>query len=79
MCDQIKNASLEWQDERTPISIKFDEPYFSIFNGLDETRHVFLSGNNLCQRFNSGFHVAIQGMHFLSGRTYSFALNETKV
>ncbi|EAU52184.1 tRNA (5-methylaminomethyl-2-thiouridine)(34)-methyltransferase MnmD [Amylibacter sp.] len=61
MCDQIKNASLEWQDERTPISIKFDEPYFSIFNGLDETRHVFLSGNNLCQRFNSGFHVAELG------------------
>ena len=46
MCDQIKNASLEWQDERTPISIKFDEPYFSIFNGLDETRHVFLSQDN---------------------------------
>ena len=61
MCDQIKNASLEWQDERTPISIKFEEPYFSIFNGLDETRHVFLSGNNLCQRFNSGFHVAELG------------------
>jgi len=41
MCDQIKNASLEWQDERTPISIKFDEPYFSIFNGLDEQDMFF--------------------------------------
>ena len=25
MCDQIKNASIEWQDERTPISKKFDD------------------------------------------------------
>ena len=41
MCDQIKNASIEWQDERTPISKKFDDPYFSVFDGLEETRHVF--------------------------------------
>ena len=61
MCDQIKNASIEWQDERTPISKKFDDPYFSVFDGLEETRHVFLSGNNLHQRFKDGFHVAELG------------------
>ena len=61
MCDQIKNASIEWLDERTPISKKFDDPYFSVFDGLEETRHVFLSGNNLHQRFKDGFHVAELG------------------
>ena len=25
MCDQIKNASIEWLDERTPISKKFND------------------------------------------------------
>ena len=61
MCDKIKNASIEWLDERTPISKKFDDPYFSVFDGLEETRHVFLSGNNLHQRFKDGFHVAELG------------------
>lgn len=51
---------LEWRDG-TPISGRFDDPYFSLENGLAETRHVFLSGNGLPERFHAGFHIAELG------------------
>jgi len=59
MCDQ--SAKLEWRDELIPVSTKFDDPYFSLDNGLNETRHVFLAGNDLPSRFAPGFHVAELG------------------
>lgn len=52
---------LEWRDGAIPVSTRFDDPYFSIANGLDETRHVFLQGNGLPERFREGFHVAELG------------------
>ncbi|MDB4095758.1 tRNA (5-methylaminomethyl-2-thiouridine)(34)-methyltransferase MnmD [Amylibacter sp.] len=61
MCDQIKNASLKWHNKTIPISTVFDDSYFSIYDGLAETKHVFLSGNNLSNRFKKGFHVAELG------------------
>ena len=44
-----------------PISRRFDDPYFSLAGGLDETRHVFLSGNDLPARLRPGFQVAETG------------------
>jgi tRNA U34 5-methylaminomethyl-2-thiouridine-forming methyltransferase MnmC len=44
-----------------PVSARFDDPYFSLENGLEETRHVFLAGNGLPERFAPGFHVAELG------------------
>ncbi len=44
-----------------PVSARFDDPYFSLENGLAETRHVFLQGNGLPERFVPGFHVAELG------------------
>ncbi|GGE49635.1 tRNA (5-methylaminomethyl-2-thiouridine)(34)-methyltransferase MnmD [Actibacterium pelagium] len=54
-------ASLDWKDDAIPVSTQFDDPYFSLENGLEETRHVFLSGNDLPARFAPGFHVAELG------------------
>ncbi|TMV91356.1 tRNA (5-methylaminomethyl-2-thiouridine)(34)-methyltransferase MnmD [Thioclava sp. BHET1] len=54
-------ANLEWRDGGVPVSRRFDDPYFSLGGGLDETRHVFLSGNDLPARLVSGFHVAELG------------------
>ncbi|WP_282095926.1 tRNA (5-methylaminomethyl-2-thiouridine)(34)-methyltransferase MnmD [Epibacterium ulvae] len=59
MTDQT--ASLSWRDERIPVSDQFDDPYFSLENGLAETEHVFLSGNDLPNRFAPGFHIAELG------------------
>ena len=58
---QDQTAELEWRDGQVPVSTRFDDPYFSLENGLAETRHVFLAGNDLPARFRDGFHVAELG------------------
>lgn len=58
---QDQRADLEWRDGDVPVSTRFDDPYFSLENGLDETRHVFLAGNGLPMRFCDGFHIAELG------------------
>ena len=54
-------AELEWRDGTIPISRKFDDPYFSLDNGLAETRHVFIDGNDLPQRFGGDFQIGELG------------------
>ncbi len=41
---------LNWQNGQ-PFSERFGDVYFSADSGLEETRHVFLHGNFLVQRF----------------------------
>lgn len=50
-----------WKDGVIPVSTRFDDPYFSLTDGLAETRHVFLAGNDLPERLGDGFHVAELG------------------
>lgn len=54
-------GGLEWRDGRVPVSTRFQDPYFSLDHGLDETRHVFLAGNDLPARLRPGFHIAELG------------------
>lgn len=56
-----QKSDVEWREGEVPVSTRFDDPYFSLENGLDETRYVFLSGNCLPERFRDGFHVAELG------------------
>ncbi|WP_317056738.1 tRNA (5-methylaminomethyl-2-thiouridine)(34)-methyltransferase MnmD [Roseovarius rhodophyticola] len=58
---QDQQSDLEWRDGDLPISARFDDPYYSLDNGLAETQHVFLAGNALPERFCDGFHVAELG------------------
>jgi len=58
---QDQRAELEWRDGAVPVSTRFDDPYFSLNDGLAETRHVFLAGNGLPARFRDGFAVAELG------------------
>lgn len=58
--DQAQKADLVWEDG-APISTRFADPYFSASDGLAETRHVFLGGNGLPDRFEAGFHIAELG------------------
>lgn len=55
------NPSLKWREDKIPVSTQFDDPYYSLDNGLAETHHVFLSGNNLPMRFVDGFQIAELG------------------
>ncbi len=59
MADQ--RAALTWTEDQIPVSDRFDDPYYSLQNGLEETRHVFLAGNDLPSRFVPGFHIAELG------------------
>lgn len=59
---QSQNAAeLEWRDGTIPVSRQFDDPYFSIENGMAETAYVFLQGNGLPDRFRPDFHIAELG------------------
>ena len=59
----VKDQSerVTWRDGTLPVSALFDDPYFSLANGLAETRHVFLAGNGLPGRFRDGFRIAELG------------------
>ncbi|MDW3223245.1 MAG: tRNA (5-methylaminomethyl-2-thiouridine)(34)-methyltransferase MnmD [Paracoccaceae bacterium] len=58
---QNQSTDVSWNKNDVPVSNRFDDPYFSLENGLEETRHVFLQGNGLPERFCDGFHVAELG------------------
>ncbi len=58
---KLRQPDLDWRAGNVPISRRFDDPYFSLENGLAETRHVFLAGNGLPGRFRDGFHIAELG------------------
>lgn len=58
---QNQTADVSWNAEGVPVSNRFDDPYFSLQNGLEETRHVFLKGNHLPERFAAGFRIAELG------------------
>ncbi|ORM69405.1 bifunctional tRNA (5-methylaminomethyl-2-thiouridine)(34)-methyltransferase MnmD/FAD-dependent 5-carboxymethylaminomethyl-2-thiouridine(34) oxidoreductase MnmC [Pantoea rwandensis] len=47
----VEHAQLNWNDQGTPVSRAFDDVYFSNDNGLEETRYVFLNGNQIPVRF----------------------------
>ncbi|PRZ49876.1 tRNA (5-methylaminomethyl-2-thiouridine)(34)-methyltransferase MnmD [Tritonibacter scottomollicae] len=59
MADQ--QARLSWREGDLPVSDQFDDPYFSLHNGLLETEHVFLAGNDLPALYAPGFHIAELG------------------
>lgn len=56
-----KSTTLIWQEDGSPRSTRFDDPYFSAAGGLAEARHVFLAGNGLPARFSKGCHIAELG------------------
>lgn len=49
-----------WEGE-VPVSERFGDPFYSLHDGLAETRYVFLDGNDLPARFVDGFHVTELG------------------
>lgn len=59
--DGAGHPQLDWREGGVPVSARFDDPYFSLAGGLEETRHVFLAGNGLPDRLRPGFHVAELG------------------
>jgi tRNA 5-methylaminomethyl-2-thiouridine biosynthesis bifunctional protein len=44
-------ADIRWQTDGTPVSQYYGDIYFSRSHGLEESRHVFLAGNQLARRW----------------------------
>ena len=55
------SPDLDWKGDQVPVSKQFDDPYYSLDNGLHETQHVFLAANGLPDRFQDGFSIAELG------------------
>ncbi|MEM9047396.1 MAG: tRNA (5-methylaminomethyl-2-thiouridine)(34)-methyltransferase MnmD [Pseudomonadota bacterium] len=56
-----EKPDLAWEAGNLPVSTRFADPYFARSDGLAESRHVFLAGNDLPARFRPGFHIAELG------------------
>ena len=62
---QNQTDQIEWRTDHAarsvPLSTRFDDPFFSLEDGVAETEHVFLGGNDLPARFREGFDIAELG------------------
>ena len=58
---QNQTDQIVWRDGDIPVSTRFDDPFFSLQDGVAETQHVFIAGNDLPARFSTGFHIAELG------------------
>lgn len=56
-----QRQQIDWRDGDVPVSRHFDDPFYSLDDGLAEARHVFLAGNDLPGRFKPGFQIAELG------------------
>ncbi len=65
----LTEPSLEWRDG-APLSTEFDDVYFSNSGGPEETRHVFLTGNGLPQRWSGRTHFVIGETGFGTGLNF---------
>mgnify|MGYP001163416501 CR=1 FL=1 len=51
--DSIRNPDLIWREDGQPVSREFDDPYFSVDNGLEESRYIYLQNSGLPQRWHN--------------------------
>ena len=63
---------LRWEDG-VPVSAEFDDPYYSRADGLAETRHVFLGGNDLPARWADSARFDIAELGFGTGLNFCAA------
>lgn len=68
-------AKVEWTEGDVPVSAAFGDSYYARSDGLAESRHVFLAGNRLAERFPIAetFHIGELG--FGTGLNFCAALD----
>jgi tRNA 5-methylaminomethyl-2-thiouridine biosynthesis bifunctional protein len=52
----VQSAELRWSDPDAPVSAAYGDVYYSVDDGLAESRHVFLDGNDLPRRWREHAH-----------------------
>jgi tRNA U34 5-methylaminomethyl-2-thiouridine-forming methyltransferase MnmC len=70
MTEKIKQANPSWIDDNIPRSDRFSDTYYSKNDGQGETNHVFISGNNLPQRWKQSDHFTIAELGFGTGLNF---------
>jgi tRNA U34 5-methylaminomethyl-2-thiouridine-forming methyltransferase MnmC len=66
----VEAPNLEWLEGEVPRAEGFDDTYFSKAGGLEETRHVFLAGNCLPERFSTRESFTIAEFGFGTGLNF---------
>ena len=51
MSTLLQHAQIDWDDQGRPHSRQYDDVYFAVNEGIDETKHVFLEQTRLRERF----------------------------
>ncbi|MEM9045477.1 MAG: tRNA (5-methylaminomethyl-2-thiouridine)(34)-methyltransferase MnmD [Pseudomonadota bacterium] len=64
-----KLAGITWRDG-VPISRRFDDPYYTLSDGLAETEHVFLAGNALSERWEGAREAHVAELGFGTGLNF---------
>ena len=64
MSKRLQSANVHFNQSGTPVADSFDDVYFSNESGCDETRHVFINGNDLTERW-----LNWQSAHFIIAET----------
>lgn len=59
--------AIVWHEGDMPFSTRFGDHFYSRENGLAETRHVFIAGNRLLERWQEQNHFAIAELGFGTG------------
>lgn len=75
---QIVAPELDWLEGEVPRAEAFDDTYFSRAGGLEETRHVFLAGNGLPERWEGRESFAIAEFGFGTGLNFLTTLKALK-
>lgn len=65
----MKQADIRWQDG-DPVSLLFDDIYYSKAGGLAESEHVFLSGNDFRERISKSASFTVGEIGFGTGLNF---------
>lgn len=76
MNGEFGSASFEWDGNGAPYSPQFDDVYFSKSGGFEETRHVFLHGNDLPERWRGSRRFTIGETGFGTGLNFLITWRE---
>ena len=74
---RIEPVSLEFRDERTPWSPRFDDVYFSASSGIEESRYVYLEGSGFADHLPSAqSNTIVAEIGFGTGLNFLLTLSE---
>ncbi|WP_120495976.1 bifunctional tRNA (5-methylaminomethyl-2-thiouridine)(34)-methyltransferase MnmD/FAD-dependent 5-carboxymethylaminomethyl-2-thiouridine(34) oxidoreductase MnmC [Kiloniella sp. EL199] len=73
---EFNKAELEWRDSLVPVSTRYDDVYYSLANGLEESAFVFLNGVGGKDLWQNKQNVIIGETGFGTGLNFLVTWNE---